>query len=75
MVNRIKHPDLERPYKVWGYPVTVIIAVVIFIALMINNFIEDPIMSILGLFIVPAIGAVIYFYYDKQNKKQGLPKA
>ncbi len=74
MVNRIKHPELERPYKVWGYPVTVIIAVIIFIALMINNFIEDPIMSILGLFVVPAIGAIIYFYYDKQNKKAGQVK-
>ena len=69
IVNRKRHPELDRPYKVWGYPVTVIIAVVIFIALMINNFIEDPFMSILGLFIVPAIAAVIYFYYDKQNKK------
>ena len=71
MVNRIRFPELEKPYKVWGYPVTVIITVIIFAALMINNFIEDPLMSILGLIIVPAIGAGIYIYYDKKNKKEG----
>ena len=36
---------------------------------MVNNFIEDPVMSILGLVIVPIIGAVIYIYYDRKNKK------
>ncbi len=71
MVNRIRFPELEKPYKVWGYPVTVIITTLIFIALMISNFMDDPILSIIGLFVVPAIGACIYIYYDKQIKKNG----
>lgn len=70
MVNRIRFPEIEKPYKVWGYPVTVIIAVIIFAGLMINNFIEDPFMSILGLIIVPALGAGIYIYYDKKLKQK-----
>lgn len=70
IVNRIRFPELERPYEVRGYPFTVVIAVLIFIGLMINSFIEDPIMSILGLIIVPAIGAGIYIHYDKKIKEQ-----
>ena len=45
------------------------ITTIIFAGLMINNFIEDPFMSIVGLIVVPAIGAVIYVYYDKKEKK------
>ena len=69
LVNRIRFPELERPYKVWGGAVTVVISTLIFAGLMVNNFIEDPVMSILGLVIVPIIGAVIYIYYDRKNKK------
>lgn len=69
LVNRYRFPELEKPYKVWGGAVTVIITTIIFAGLMINNFIEDPFMSIVGLIVVPAIGAVIYVYYDKKEKK------
>ena len=70
LVNRYRFPELEKPYKVPGGPVVVVITTLIFVALMINNFIEDPIMSILGLIIVPAIGAGIYIYYGKKEKAE-----
>ena len=60
---------MERPYKAWGYPVTVVISVVLFAALMINTLIEDPVTSIIGL-VVPAIGAVVYFVFDAKLKKE-----
>ena len=34
VVYRKKFPNLERPYKAWGYPVTVVLAIVLFFALM-----------------------------------------
>lgn len=67
-IYRRRYPDMERPYKMWGYPVTVIITALLFAGLMINTFIEDPVTAIIG-FIVPAIGSLLYLYFDKQLKK------
>ncbi|MCI8809689.1 MAG: amino acid permease [Oscillibacter sp.] len=69
IIYRKKFPDLERPYKAWGYPVTVVVSVVLFAALMINTLIEDPITSIIGL-VVPALGAAVYFLFDAKLKKE-----
>lgn len=68
IIYRKKYPELERPYKVWGYPATVIITVLLFAGLMVNTLMEDPITAIVGL-VVPAIGAGVYLYFDKQNQK------
>lgn len=67
MIYRKKFPNLERPYKVIGYPVTVILTTIIFLGLMVNTFIEDPQTSIIGL-AVPAIGVLFYYYFDRKNK-------
>lgn len=67
-ILRKKYPNIERPYKVWLYPVSVIITVLIFIGLLINSAIEDPITGATGL-IVPILGAVVYFIFDVKNKK------
>lgn len=66
---RKKYPDLERPYKVWLYPTSVIVTTLIFLGLMINTFIEDPVTALIG-FIVPIIGVFFYMYFDKIMKKE-----
>lgn len=71
---RKKYPDLERPYKVWLYPTSVIITTLIFLGLMINTFIEDPVTALIG-FIVPIIGVFFYMYFDKIMKKEQGEKA
>lgn len=68
IIYRKKFPNMERPYKAWGYPVTVVIAIILFAALMINSLIEDPITAIVGL-VVPAAGVVIWFLFDRNLKK------
>lgn len=68
IIYRKKYPDLAKPYKVWGYPVTVVITVLLFFGLMANTFIEDPVTAIIG-FVIPAIGCLVYLYFDKVNKK------
>lgn len=68
-ILRHKYPDIERPYKVWLYPLSVIIVSLIFIGLLIQGVIEDPINGSLGL-LVPAAGAIVYFVFDK-NKEKG----
>lgn len=67
VIYRRKFPDLNRPYKVIAYPFTVILTTIIFLALMINTFIEDPLTSIIGLG-VPAIGILFYIYFNRKNK-------
>ena len=66
-IYRRKFPDLERPYKVFLYPFTVVVTTLIFIGLLINTLIEDPVTSIIGL-CVPAIGVLFYMYFDRKNK-------
>lgn len=70
VIYRRKFPDLERPYKVFLYPFTVILTTLIFIGLLINTLIEDPITSLIGL-AVPAIGVLFYIYFDRKNKRRG----
>lgn len=69
VVYRKKFPNLERPYKAWGYPVTVVIAVILFVALMINNLMEDPVTAIIGL-IVPVAGIICWKIFDIKLKKE-----
>ncbi len=69
IIYRKKFPNLKRPYKVAGYPITIILTTLIFIGLMINTFIEDPQTSIIGL-AIPAIGILFYIYFSRQNKNE-----
>ncbi|MBQ8563293.1 MAG: amino acid permease [Firmicutes bacterium] len=66
LVYRKKYPNLERPYKVWGGTFTVILTMILFGVLLVNNFIEAPMAAVAGLGI-PAAGMVLYFYYYKKN--------
>ena len=66
---RRKYPNIERPYKVWFYPVSVIITALIFTGLLVQAAIEDPFTGMAGL-VVPALGAVVYFIFDMKMKKE-----
>lgn len=69
IIYRRKFPEMERPYKVIGYPVTILITTLIFLALMINTLLEDPQTSMIGL-VVPAIGVLFYMYFNRKNKAE-----
>jgi len=66
MIYRKRFPNLQRPYKAIGYPITVILTTFIFMGLMLNTLIEDPKTSIIGL-VIPAIGTLFYMYFKKKN--------
>ncbi len=67
-IYRKKYPDMERPYKMWGYPVTLGITLLLFVGLMINTFIEDPVTALIGC-VVPLIGTVFYFIFNRKLKE------
>ena len=55
IVLRKKYPNMARPYKVWLYPVSVWLIILIMVGLCLNTLIEDPRTSLIGL-IVPLAG-------------------
>jgi APA family basic amino acid/polyamine antiporter len=58
-VLRIRHPDLPRPFKTWGYPVTPAIFLVLYGWMICYLFIERPLPSVCGLLTV-ASGLLLY---------------
>lgn len=67
-VLRKKHPEMERPYKAFGYPVLPAITALCAILLLSNALIEDPKGSVLGL-VVPLTGIPLYYYFKKKYGK------
>jgi APA family basic amino acid/polyamine antiporter len=63
---RKKQPDLPRPYKTWGYPVTPIIFIIACTGILINTLFESPLESLAGLGIT-AIGVPVYFYWRREH--------
>ena len=65
-VLRKKQPDLDRPYKVWGYPYIPAFFILISTAIMINIFFTAPAQSFLGIGLT-LIGVPAYLFW-KKNK-------
>ncbi len=64
-VLRKKQPDLERPYKVWGYPYVPAFFIIFSMAIMVNTFFSAPGQSLLGLALT-LLGVPVYFYWQKK---------
>lgn len=68
-VLRRKYPDIARPYKTLGYPVTLIVVILIQLTFMIVTLITAFIPSLLGIALT-ATGLVYYkFYVPAESKK------
>ena len=67
-VLRVKKPDLERPYKVWGYPVVPALYIFLAAAVAFNMLIYQSKQSINGLIII-LIGVPVYFIFKKYLKQ------
>jgi APA family basic amino acid/polyamine antiporter len=62
IVLRRKRPELERPYKVLGYPVVPLLFVMVAIGLLYSTLLESPRESGIGFGIIVA-GLPFYFYW------------
>ena len=63
---RKKQPDLPRPYKTWGYPVTPIIFIITCTGILVNTLFESPLESLAGLCIT-AFGVPVYYYWRRKK--------
>jgi APA family basic amino acid/polyamine antiporter len=60
IVLRIKRPELPRPYRMWGYPVTPVLFVAITCWFLGNMILTRPVPSLIGLLLI-ATGIPVYF--------------
>lgn len=70
-VLRRTHPDADRPYRVWGYPIVPALFVLVTAFLLINTLIATPMRALAGIgFIVTGLPMYAYFrrrptYHDQ----------
>jgi APA family basic amino acid/polyamine antiporter len=62
---RAKQPNLNRPYRAWGYPATPLIFLTAAIALTVNLWMVRPVRSTLGLLVI--LAGVPFFYYWRKS--------
>jgi APA family basic amino acid/polyamine antiporter len=67
IVLRFREPNLERPYKVWGYPVTPILFLAITLWMMIFVVLEKPKESLLGL--ITVLAGLIIFFFSREPRR------
>jgi APA family basic amino acid/polyamine antiporter len=65
-IYRLRYPEVLRPYKTWGYPITPIIFLGISIWILIFVFQGKPIESLAGLGTI-ALGLPVYFITARKN--------
>jgi len=66
-VFRKKLPNIERPYKVWAYPYSVIVVIGITFVLLVATYIESFTSSLIGTGII-LLGLPMYYLFEKLNK-------
>jgi APA family basic amino acid/polyamine antiporter len=62
---RITHPDLPRPYRAWGYPVTPLVFLLVTGFMMYYLLTEQPLRVFLGVLIMLS-GLLIYAVFRKR---------
>ncbi|MDA1315451.1 MAG: amino acid permease [Acidobacteria bacterium] len=62
---RRKRPEWERPYRMWGYPVTPFLFAVASLWLVVNTMIDKPLPSLAGLGLI-LTGLPFYWWWRRQ---------
>lgn len=65
-VLRRKRPDLERPYRTWGYPLTPALFLTLYAAVMVSLLTEKWVQSLGGSLLIAA-GVLFYHYAKRQS--------
>jgi basic amino acid/polyamine antiporter, APA family len=63
---RIMQPDLPRPYRAWGYPVTPVIFLLVTLFMMYHLVVDRPLQSFFGALIMVS-GLLIYVVFRKRD--------
>jgi APA family basic amino acid/polyamine antiporter len=71
IVLRIKRPDLPRPYRVWGYPLTPVVFVAITCWFLVNMLVTRPTPSLAALLLI-ASGVPVYLLWTRRRSRAAL---
>ena len=64
IVLRKRSPDVPRPYRTWGYPVTPVIFILAALYISVNTLVTQPVNALAGILII-ALGLPAYFYWQR----------
>ena len=64
---RAKRPDLERPYRAWGYPFTPIVFIAFALWLVVNTIAQSPRDAAIGAGLV-LIGLPFFYYFRRRER-------
>jgi basic amino acid/polyamine antiporter, APA family len=67
-VFRRRMPNIERPYRTWGYPVVPILFLIVAGLLLINTVLTTPRQAITGVGLI-AVGLPVYWYWARHNRR------
>jgi APA family basic amino acid/polyamine antiporter len=70
IVLRIRRPDMNRPYRVLGYPVVPALFVLVAVALLYSTLMSSPRESGIGLVLIIA-GLPFYYYWKRRRPGLG----
>jgi len=60
LILRLRHPELPRPYRMWGYPVTLLLFVGVAFGFVVNTLVATPGPAVAGTLLI-ASGAPVYW--------------
>jgi len=69
IVLRGKHPEWERPYRVWGYPWAPLLFVAFAVWFVVTTLIARPASSIAGIGIMAASVPIYYFWRKRETTR------
>ncbi len=73
VVLRRKHPEWNRPYRVVGYPFTVLVFVTVSTVFVVNTLIESTLSSLMGLVLL--LVGIPFYKKRKVSAPFGIPKS
>jgi APA family basic amino acid/polyamine antiporter len=65
---RFTAPEMERPYKVWGYPVTPLLFLLFSGWLVVSSIVENPRDSLVGVAII--LSGLIFYYFRPRAMRE-----
>lgn len=70
VVLRYKHPDWERPYRTWGYPLVPLLFVAFYVWFLGQVYVGKPLEANAGLLLI-LLGLPVYYAWRRRERKAG----
>ena len=71
LILRRRRPGLARPYRMWGYPVTLLLFVAVAFGFVVNTLVATPGPAIAGTLLI-AVGAPVYWIWGRAKTTSGI---